>query len=92
MQDATITLGREQWQVRFVRRNHPQLGKRCWGKCYWDERTIYVRKDLSRKNIIDTLLHEMRHAQHPVTFEAAEFIDWTSTELAAGLFTTGAVE
>lgn len=66
--------------------------KRTWGLCCWDDRTIYVRRDLSYRNVLDTLIHEMRHAQHPVMFEAAEWIDTTSTELADGLIYTGVVQ
>ena len=65
--------------------------RKVWGLCVWDERTIYVRRDLSYRNVLDTLIHEMRHAQHPVAFEAEEWIDTTSTELADGLIYTGVV-
>jgi hypothetical protein len=89
MNDATIILGSEEWQVKFVRRGNPNVPRKKWGICDWDNRIIYIRKDLSTRNVLDTLLHEMRHAQHPVMFEAEHFINWTSTELADGLIASG---
>lgn len=88
MTDATVTLGGEEWQIKFVRRGHPKIPKTKWGICDRINRIIYIRKDLSRRNVLDTLLHEMRHSQHPVLFEAEHFVNWTSTELADGLIAT----
>lgn len=75
--------------MKFVTRR--QIQKDRWGDCHWQTRTIRVRRDLSLRNVLDTLIHEMRHAQHPVMFEAEGFIDSTSTELAEGLLRSGIV-
>lgn len=58
--------------VRFVRRGHPKVPK-AFGYCYWDERTIYVRYDVSRKTLVDTFLHELIHASNEILFEAEQF-------------------
>lgn len=92
MQDAAVTLGGVEWHIKFVRRNHPAMRGKKWGLCDWTNKIIYVRKDLSRRNVLDTLLHEMRHSQHEVIFEAESYVNWTSTELADGLIATGIVE
>ena len=87
MQDATVKLGGLEWQIRFVTKR--QMPRKTWGDCNRVKKVIRVRKDLSPKNVLDTLIHEMRHAQHPVMFEAEEFINETSTEIADGLVKTG---
>jgi Zn-dependent peptidase ImmA (M78 family) len=87
MRSFEITLGGETWTVRWVTRK--QMPKNDWGHCFWDEKLILVRKDLSLQNRLDTLIHELRHAQHKVMFEAEEFIDSTSTELAIGILASG---
>tara|TARA_R100001086_G_C11758239_1_gene237336 strand:+ start:441 stop:737 length:297 start_codon:yes stop_codon:yes gene_type:complete len=91
LHDSTVILGKQPWDIRFVtRRQMPR--KSCWGLCKWNDRTILVRRDLCAKNVLDTLLHEMRHGQHEIMFEAESFIDLTSTELAEGLIKTGVVK
>lgn len=87
MQNCVVILGGEEWEVRFVRRK--DLPKGWLGSCDRSTKIIRVRKDLCYRTILDTLIHEMRHAQHPVLFEAEEFITGTSTELAIGLIATG---
>jgi len=78
-----------QWTIQFCSRSH--MPKKTWGVCNRDKRLIRVRQDLCELNFLDTLIHEVRHAQHPVLFEAEEFISDTSTELAAALLATGRV-
>lgn len=89
MQDTTVTLGGEEWEIRFVRRR--DLPKRWLGSCDREKRLIMVRKDVCLRTMLDTLIHEMRHAQHPVLFEAEGYVNWTSTELAVGLIKAGVV-
>jgi len=88
--DCELKLGSETWQLRFVTKG--QLPKNWWGRCRPDKKLIEVRYDLSRKNVLDVLIHEMRHAQHPVMFEAETFIDETSTQLAEGIIKTGLLD
>jgi hypothetical protein len=89
MKNCDVILGGDIWTVEFVRKK--DLARDTLGECCWGKRRIRVRKDLCAATILDTLIHEMRHAQHPVMFEAESFIDRTSTELAKGLIKTGIV-
>ena len=77
------------WTIQFTTRR--QMPKKTWGDCNRKLRRIRVRVDLSEQNMLDTLIHEIRHAQHPVMFEAEEFISDTSTEIAVALIATGRV-
>ena len=77
------------WVVEFCNKTH--MPKMTWGVCNRNKQLIRVRQDLCELNFLDTLIHEIRHAQHPVLFEAEEFISDTSTELAAALLATGRV-
>ncbi|GIW89683.1 MAG: hypothetical protein KatS3mg109_0115 [Pirellulaceae bacterium] len=87
LNDFEFNIRGHTWQVCFVTRR--QMPKRIWGLCLRDKKKILVRKDLSRKNVLDTLIHEVRHAQHEVMFEAEEYIDWTSTNIAEAIEKSG---
>lgn len=89
MRDTKVTLGGKVWDIMFC--HHSKMRKGWWGECNREHRYIKIRKGLSLQNTLDTLVHEMRHAQHPVMFEAEEFITKTSTEIAVGLIKTGMV-
>ena len=90
MNPVEIEISGEQWSIEFhTRRTMP---KNTWGDCHREKKRIRVRKDLSPKNVLDTLIHEVRHAQHPVMFEAEEFIDSTSTEIAEAIIRSGCIE
>jgi hypothetical protein len=86
--DFTATLGGVPWQIRFVRRGHEKVPE-CWGMCYWDAREIYVRYDLSRETVRDTLIHEMLHATCRLLFVAEEWVTHTATEINTGLERAG---
>ena len=88
--DFEIELSGRLWQVRFVRR--ADLRKGYFGLCEYDKRLIRVRYDVCFKTMLDTLIHELRHAQHEVMFEAEDFIDRTSTEIAAGIIKSGIMD
>tara|TARA_R100001594_G_scaffold125731_1_gene162807 strand:- start:62 stop:346 length:285 start_codon:yes stop_codon:yes gene_type:complete len=90
MKDIETTLGGERWTIKFVRRK--DMPKKTWGDCDWEAKIIRVRKDLSIVNVLDTLIHELRHGQHQIMFEAEEFIDSTSTELAKALYDAGIIK
>jgi hypothetical protein len=70
----------EVWTIKFTVRK--QMPRAIWGDCDCERKVIRVRKDLSPLNFTDTLIHEIRHAQHPVLFEAEEFVSTTSSEIA----------
>jgi len=72
-----------EWEIQLT--TLKTMPKKTWGDCDRDQKIIRVRKDLSRKNFLDTLIHEIRHAQHPIMFEAEEFINKTSTEIAKAI-------
>jgi hypothetical protein len=92
--NVELILGDDLWTVEFVRRNAmpSHNGRPAVGLCYWDDKRILVRKDLCTLSVLDTFIHEMRHAQHPVMFEAESFIEDTSTELARGLIAAGFIK
>lgn len=91
LKDCEVVLGGELWNIKFVRRHQLPKGWQDYGYCDWDKRTIYVRKDRCKRAVVDTLIHEMRHAQHPVLFEAEDFVNRTSTEITNGLLATGII-
>lgn len=88
--ELTVTINGQIWQVQFVTRRH--MKRKHYGDCDWDHKVIRVRKDVSPLNVLDTLIHEVRHAQHPVLYEAEEFITTTSTELAKVIAASGIVD
>jgi hypothetical protein len=88
--EIAVTIQKEAWMIKFV--SIRQMPKKTWGDCDWGRRIIRVRHDLSPKNFLDTLIHEIRHAQHPVMFEAESFVTTTSTEIAQILMATGKIE
>lgn len=57
-----IRIGQENWTVQIVPYNHPRLGKGNWGRCQWEEQTIYISNRLGQKNFKQTLSHELLHA------------------------------
>ncbi len=79
----------KEWEVLFATRS--QMPKATWGDCNRKKKRLRVRTDLSDLNFLDTMIHEIRHAQHPVMFEAEEFISDTSTEIARILLESGRV-
>ena len=90
MNDFSTVLGGIRWSVFWVTKK--DMPKKTWGLCCWESKTIRVRKDLSIRNRLDTLLHEMRHAQHVIAYEAESWIDKTSTELADGICESGSLD
>jgi len=89
LETIQVTIRGQPWEIRFVGRK--DMPRATWGDCNRESRVLRVRKDLSPVNFTDTLIHEIRHAQHDVLFEAEEFIDSTSTEIAEILIATGKV-
>lgn len=89
--DFDCVLGGKRWRIHFVRRNHPKIGKKCWGRCYRFDQEIYVRYDLSEKNFLDTLIHECQHALSDLHFCAEEWVAETSTEISVALLKSGLV-
>lgn len=86
--DFDCLLGGVKWRIRFVRRGHPKVPE-CWGMCYWDDREICVRYDLSPETVKMVLVHELLHGTCRLLFVAEEWVDHTATELAEGLTKAG---
>jgi hypothetical protein len=80
IREIPISIRGQSWTLKLVTRKG--VPKKTWGDCNSKTKIIRVRSDLSRKNFLDTLIHEIRHAQHEICYEAEEFINWTSTEIA----------
>jgi hypothetical protein len=82
MQDCTVLIDGQEWRIKFVDRLG--LPNRKWGLCIYSKRTILVRNDLTYLNTVDTLIHEVIHAQRP--HESEVFVNRTATEIAKCLF------
>jgi hypothetical protein len=75
------------WRVRFMPARH--MGN-DWGRCYHPSRRnplIEVRRSLRGRNLIDTIIHELLHAQHPEMTEEA--VDTTACMVARALYAAG---
>lgn len=75
------------WRVRFMPAK--SMGK-DWGRCYTPagrHPLIEVRRSLRGRNLIDTIVHELLHAQHPEMTEEA--VDATACMIARGLYAAG---
>jgi hypothetical protein len=68
-----------------------KLPAKTWGICNRDTKTIYVRVDLSKRTFLDTLLHELIHAQNELLFEAEEAVTRMGTDIARALLATDRV-
>ncbi len=85
-------LAGQTWHVEF--RNYRQmqrdpLTRGNWGICDWDSKRIFVRYDLSERNFVDTLLHELRHSLSHQDYCAEDWIAQTSTEIAKAMEIAG---
>jgi hypothetical protein len=80
-----VKLNNEAWEVHLVDKG--EMPAKTWGDCCLSRRRIRVRRDLSEANVLDTLIHELRHALEP--FLAEEFVDSTSTTLSQALTACG---
>lgn len=66
-----IKIGQKNWIIRVVPYNHPRLGKGNWGRCQWEDQTIYISNRLGQKNFELTVAHELLH----VFFDSIGFHD-----------------
>ena len=57
-----IRIGQRNWTIQVVPYNPPRLGTGNWGRCQWEDRTIYISNRLGQKNFEQTLTHELLHA------------------------------
>jgi hypothetical protein len=80
-----VKINGDAWEIHFVRRK--DMPSKTWGDCCHHRKRIRVRRDLSERNTLDTLVHELRHAIEPFLDEA--FVDLSSTVLADALLACG---
>lgn len=59
-----VKLGGQWWSIRLIppAEMRERWGENNWGYCHPDTRTIYLRRGQSRRNLIDTAIHEACHA------------------------------
>ncbi len=65
-----------------------RLPQKTWGLCNRSSKTIPIRIDLSKQSFLDTLLHELIHAQNELLFEAEETVTRMGTDIAKALLAT----
>lgn len=82
----TFSLGGRKWKIaRPARITHN--GKKCDGLCDYDSRTISIRKNLTGVDLLETLVHELRHSTDERLDE--DYVDTESREIAAVLWAWG---
>jgi hypothetical protein len=86
--DFQTMLGGVLWSIHFVRKGHPKVPQ-CWGMCYWDDREIYIRYDMSEQTVKDTLIHELLHGTCRLLFVAEEWVEQSATEITKALDKAG---
>jgi hypothetical protein len=85
MKEFKIKIDDDSWTIRFVTMR--ELGGKKWGDCDHENRIIRIYKNLKSFDRMDTLIHEVRHAQAP--HETEDHINRTSTEIAVALESAG---
>jgi len=91
MESVKSEINGDQWTIYLLtyrQWNAEKLPKKTWGVCNRDTRTISVRVDLSKQTFLDTLLHELIHAQNELLFEAEETVTRMGTDIARALLAT----
>ena len=61
----TVKINGSEWKVSWVKENSKKLlldGSKCWGITCFDEKRIYLDKDLPKKAFRETAVHELTHA------------------------------
>lgn len=71
--EIPIEINGEEWTIRYTskiknRRGNPLTDL---GHCVYRTKTIWIRSHQSRESEIDTVLHEVEHAQQPDLSEEA---------------------
>ena len=77
-----VKLNNETWDVQFTTKKH--MPRKTWGLCRNTTKTILVRKDLSTRWMLDTLIHELLHASNFKTF-SEEWVEETASEIAKAI-------
>lgn len=77
MRDTTETISGRRWRIRFVPQSKmpkDEHGRPLDGRCDWESGTIQINKAQSHRDLICTLLHEIKHASCPMLYEAESFV------------------
>lgn len=72
MKDFKIKINKKNWQVRFV--NSKQISRHSWGECDYPNvkyPKINIYKNQTKRNVVNTLIHEVLHAVRPELCEEA---------------------
>lgn len=91
MESVKTKINGLEWEIQLLTYRQwksKKLPAKTWGVCNRDSRTIYVRVDLSKQTFLDTLLHELIHAQNELLFEAEETVTRMGTDIARALLAT----
>ena len=94
METIKTKLNGKLWTIHLLTRRQwkrQQLPEDTWGWCNRFARTIHGRRDLSAETVLDTLVHELIHAENELLFEAEETVTRMGTDIARALIATGRV-
>lgn len=72
LKDFPIWIRNKRWLVRFVKSS--QISRYSYGECDWPQTRnpkIFVRKNLSDAQLLNTTIHEILHAVRPELCEEA---------------------
>lgn len=72
MKDFKIKINKKNWQVCFV--NSKGISRNAWGECDYPNvkyPKIYIYKNQTKRNVVNTLIHEVLHAVRPELCEEA---------------------
>lgn len=91
MESVRTKINGLEWEIHLLtyrQWKRKKLPPKTWGICDRETRTISVRVDLSKQTFLDTLLHELIHAENELLFEAEECVTRMGTDLAKALLAT----
>lgn len=87
--DFKTEIAGQEWSFFFVRKGHPQLLPDAYGTCHWETKEIYIRYDLSEKNVRMIVIHEALHATCFLLFAAEEWVTDISIEINEAIAKAG---
>lgn len=91
MEKVFARLNSSKWEINLLtyrQWNRSKLPKKTWGLCDRCNKKIFVRCDLSKQAFLDTLLHELIHAENEILFEAEETVTRMGTDISKALLAT----
>ena len=81
--EVKIQIAGNEWTIKFT--SAASMPRKTWGDCDWKLKEIRVRDDLGAENFLDTIVHEVIHAQDERLFEAEDHVTARATEIAKAL-------